>query len=375
MEACLKKKKNIAIVTSNRADYGLLYWLIREINFDPTLKLQLIVTGAHLDKKFGHTIQEIKKDKFPIAATIKQDLVPYYTKAFTSLKPDMLIVLGDRLEILTPCIAAVGLRIPITHIHGGEITEGVLDEQVRHAITKMAHVHFAATPNYQKNIIQMGENPKRVFYLGAPGLEHLKRSQLLSKKSLEKILNFQIRAQTILVTLHPETLQAASQSAIEPLLKVLQDLKLRAIFTSPNPDSGGLQILKAIQDFVSQHPQTSCFVPSLGHLKYLSLARCVDAVVGNSSSGIIEIPSLKIPTVNIGNRQKGRVMARSIVSCKPTYSDIKSALQKVLNRRFKENLKEGNPYNSPGLFSKKAIQILKNKLSSNNLLHKTFHTL
>lgn len=361
----------IAVITTNRADYGLLSGLIRKIHQERGLKLQLIVSGTHLSRHFGYTIKEIIRDGFPVTTQIKSESVKTYIKTFKKLKPDMMVVLGDRYEILLPCVAAVNLRIPITHIHGGEITEGVLDEQVRHAVTKMAHLHFTSTETYRRHIVQMGEKPQNVFCLGAPGLENIKFTPVISRADLEKKLKFKLLPTPILVTLHPETLTRFSLTPAHNLLKAIQKLKLRAIFTSSNPDSGGDKITKLFREFAQKNPE-HLFVKSLGYQNYLSLIPHVAAVAGNSSSGIIEIPTLKKPTVNIGQRQKGRLMPASVICCTDSFPDITRSLKKALTLTFAKKCRRvKNPYGK-GNFSERAIKILKKKMKEPNLLHKTF---
>ncbi len=367
----MTKNRKIAVVTTNRADYGLLSNLIRAIHRDKQTTLQLVVSGAHLSKTFGYTIREILKDRLPIAAKIKTDRVDAYVRVFRRLKPNAMIVLGDRYEILTPCLAAIALRIPIAHIHGGEVTEGVLDEQVRHAVTKMAHLHFAATREYRRNILQMGEKPENVFHLGAPGLENLKRIPRISRSALERKIRFALRPRTVLVTLHPETLTGSSLAPARALLAALKTLKLRAVFTASNPDAGGRAISKLFRDFARRHPETAVFIPSLGHETYIQLAAQVDAVVGNSSSGLIEIPLLKTPTVNIGDRQKGRLAPSSVLTCAPTTAAIVSALKRALSPSFRKKCTGHSPYATKD-FSRKALDILKKKVGDPRLLHKTF---
>lgn len=381
-------KLRVAVLTATRADYGLLYWLIRGLHEDPYFELQLVVTGMHLSPEFGRTVSEIEKDGFPIAARVDMVLssdthlgtakslgigVLGLADAMDRLKPDRLVVLGDRYELLSACSVAVALRIPIVHIHGGETTEGAMDEQIRHAVTKMAHLHFVTTEGHRDTVLQMGEREDRVFHFGAPGLEHVGKIDYLSREELEAGLGFSLHEPCVLVSYHPETLAAVSPLAqLEELIGALRELRLRAIFTYSNADPGGRSINQRLEKLAAEDPASYYITPSLGQRRYLSLLKYVQCVVGNSSSGIIEVPSFRKPTVDIGDRQRGRVRAGSIVSCRSEKWDILNALAQALDGSFVKNRYQGiNPYEN-GVFSERAIEMLKRPISVEELLLKSF---
>lgn len=379
--------RKICVVTGSRAEYGLLYWLMKAIEVDRGLELQLIVTGMHLSKEFGLTYKEIEKDfkinkKIDMALTddtsisisnsmgIAQNL---FAKAYDKLKPDIILVLGDRYEIFSASISAMISRVPIAHIHGGEITEGSWDDSIRHCISKMSHLHFVATEKYKKRLIQLGEEPKRIFNFGGMGIENINKLKLYNKNELEKLLNFKFNKKNLLITFHPVTLE--NNTSTKHFLEILDALKkikdTNFIFTKSNSDLNGRAINKLIDQFVKNNQKSSIKFISLGQLKYLSILQFVDAVVGNSSSGLIEAPSFKIGTVNIGDRQKGREKALSVIDCKPNKKDIKKSINKVYSKDFRELLKNvKNPYDK-GSSSKKIIKILKS-FKIDNILKKSF---
>lgn len=381
------KMRKICVVTGSRAEYGLLYWLMKAIEVDRGLELQLIVTGMHLSKEFGLTYKEIEKDfkinkKIDMALTddtsisisnsmgIAQNL---FAKAYDKLKPDIILVLGDRYEIFSASISAMISRVPIAHIHGGEITEGSWDDSIRHCISKMSHLHFVATEKYKKRLIQLGEEPKRIFNFGGMGIENINKLELYNKNELEKLLNFKFNKKNLLITFHPVTLE--NNTSTKHFLEILDALKkikdTNFIFTKSNSDLNGRAINKLIDQFVKNNQKSSIKFISLGQLKYLSILQFVDAVVGNSSSGLIEAPSFKIGTVNIGDRQKGREKALSVIDCKPNKKDIKKSINKVYSKDFRELLKNvKNPYGK-GSSSKKIIKILKS-FKIDNILKKSF---
>lgn len=347
--------RKVCVVTGTRAEYGLLSRLLRMINNSPVTKLQVIATNMHLSPKYGNTYQEIEKDGFTIDYKIpiidendKDDAVTTvksmakalagFADAYNELKPDIVIVLGDRYEILAAAEAAMIERIPIAHIHGGEVTEGAFDDAIRHSITKMSQLHFASTEEYRHRIIQLGEQPERVFYTGAIGVENVKKLSLLSKEEIEKDIEFKIDDNTILVTYHPVTLgKRTAKDDIEDFISALEERKnVRIIFTMPNSDTGSQFIVDAINRFVEKNSERSKAYKSLGVIRYLSVMRQVTAVVGNSSSGIVEVPSFGIPTLNIGDRQKGRIAAESVYNCAPDKDSILNGLDIVLSNRFKE---------------------------------------
>ncbi|MBI2067902.1 MAG: UDP-N-acetylglucosamine 2-epimerase (hydrolyzing) [Deltaproteobacteria bacterium] len=345
----------ICVVTGTRAEYGLLYWIMKEIQEDPELKLQVVVAGMHLSPQFGSTYKLIEEDGFHIDQKVEMFLADDsalgisratgeatqgFAEAFEKLKPNMVVVLGDRFEVLAAATAALISRIPIAHIHGGETTLGAFDDSIRHAITKMSYLHFAAAEPYRSTIIQMGEDPARVFSFGAPGLDNVDRLSLLSKEELEKSLGFSFQDLTFLVTYHPVTLdEKGSQDHVHQLLAGLDQFpKAKIIFTQSNADPDNKVITDFMQAYVSRNKGRAVFFASLGQARYLSVMKHVDVVIGNSSSGIIEAPSFKKATVNIGDRQKGRLMSDSIISCEENVVSIVEAIRKAINPDFQSQL-------------------------------------
>ncbi len=382
--------KKICFVTGSRAEYGLLKALIKKTKYSKTFKMQLLVTGMHLEKKFGLTKREIEKDGFKIDAKINIDLkndtpegiakststgIREITKAFSRLKPDGIVLLGDRFETFSAAISAMFLNLPKIHIHGGELTESMIDDTIRHSITKMSNYHFVANEIYKKRVIQLGENPKNVFCVGGLGVDNINTIKLKSKQNLQKELRIIFGRKNLLITFHPVTLEIdTSKAQIIELLKSLEGLKeTKLFFTAPNADIGNKIIFEKIQSFVSRN-SNSYFFESLGVVNYLSFLKYIDALVGNSSSGILEVPSFKKATINIGDRQKGRLMASSVINVKPIFSDINKSLKIIYNKDFKQNLERTvNPYGEPGASDK----ILK-KLSEINFsksIVKTFYDL
>lgn len=382
--------RKICVITGTRAEYGLLYWLMKEIEADNELELQLIVTGMHLSPEFGLTYKEIEKD-FKIDKKIEMLLSSdtaigicksmglaqiSFAEAFDELKPDILVVLGDRYEIFSCVSAAMIARISIAHLSGGEVTEGAFDESIRHSITKMSHLHFCATDEYRNRVIQLGEQPNRVFNVGGMGIENTKRLNLLSHEEFEKSIDFKLNKKNILVTFHPVTLEnSTAKEQFEELLDAIDELKDTCIiFTKANSDTDGRVINQMIDEYVSKNAHKSVGFTSLGQLRYLSALQHVDAAVGNSSSGLAEAPSFKIGTINIGDRQKGRIKAKSVIDCKPIKSSISQAFEKLYSREFKEMLKRvENPYGD-GYASEKIIKQLK-KINLDNILKKQFYDL
>ncbi len=354
--------RKICIVTGSRAEYGLLSRLMRLIQEDPELTLQVIATNMHLSPEFGLTYKEIEADGFkidkkvqmllssdtPNATTKSVGLATIgFADAYEDLKPDLLLVLGDRYEILAAVTAALFYKIPIAHLHGGEITEGVYDDAIRHAISKMSHLHFTSAEEYRNRVIQLGEKPNRVFNVGAIGIDNIMHMKLLSRQQLEENLNFELGEKCILVTFHPVTLENdTAKNQVQNLLQALQTIDdLRILFTLPNSDTDSRIIIEMINQFVEENKNRTTVFASLGQLRYLSALQYVSAVVGNSSSGLIEVPSFNIPTLNIGNRQSGRLKSNTVVDCKPTIKDIKEKLLLVLSSRFKDScLNSFNPY-------------------------------
>jgi len=381
-------KRKICVVTGTRAEYGLLYWLMKEIQAEPSLELQLIVTGMHLSPEFGLTYKEIEKE-FHIDKKIEMLLSSdtsvgisksmglaqiSFAEAYDELKPDLIVLLGDRYEIFSAASAALISKIPVAHLSGGELTEGAFDDALRHCITKMSQIHFTAIEEYRKRVIQLGENPKHVYNVGEAGLDNIRRLKLLSKTELESALNFKLMEKNYLITFHPATLETDTpEQQLQNLLTVLATFKdTRLIFTKANSDTGGRIINRMIDDFVLKHPNSSIAFTSLGQLRYLSLMRYVDAVVGNSSSGIVEAPSFKIGTINIGNRQLGRIRPASVIDCNTTTESIRNAFLTLNSPGFKKGLSEiVNPYGD-GNSSKEIVRILK-KIDLNNLIKKSFY--
>ncbi|MDG2348943.1 MAG: UDP-N-acetylglucosamine 2-epimerase [Gammaproteobacteria bacterium] len=380
--------RKIAIVTTTRAEYGLLYWLIKEVQEDRALDLQLVVGGTHLSEEYGKTIDHIEKDGFEIAATldfltetdqfgaISQSMgqaTIAATTVFESLRPDIVVVLGDRYEILSIALAAAGMRIPLAHIHGGEVTEGALDDSFRHAITKLSHIHFPVAKAYAKRIYQLGEQKDRVFLHGAPGLDHLSKTSFMSSKDLEASLDIKFRDLNILCTYHPVTTQLdAIEQKVNELLKALDTFpEALIIFTQPNADEGGRIITKLLEQNINEYQGKRFLFKSLGLKKYLSLAKVVDVVLGNSSSGIIEVPHVNTPTVNVGERQAGRLMADSIIQCNEVQTEISKAIKLSMSKTFLSRLKDGSSSYYAGDASKKIKNTLKS-ISLEGILQKRF---
>lgn len=369
-------KRKIAVVTGSRSEYGLLYWLLREIHQDTELELQLIVTGAHLTATFGWSYRQIEVDGFEIREKVDMLLasdtsvgiaksvglgVMGFAESFSRLKPDLIVILGDRFESLAVAQAAVFLKIPLAHIHGGELTKGAIDDQIRHAITKMAHVHFPAAEEYRQRILQMGENPQRVFNFGAPGLDHVTQGNLLTKEDLIQKLDIHYAEQNFLITYHPVTLaEKSTHEGLYPLLAALEHFpQANLFFTVPNADEGSSAIIAALKKFIAHDVKKRFVFVALGTPIYLSLARTVDAVIGNSSSGLIEVPFMKLPTVNIGNRQEGRLLASSVINCGESTAEIVAAIKKALSETFRQSLAHViSPYGKGGV-SYKIKEVLK----------------
>ena len=348
-------KRKVCIFTSARSDYGILKPLMYKLSKDERFDLQIIASGMHLSYEFGLTYKEIEEDGFKISEKVEillsSDTPVAVSKAMgigligfsevlERLKPDITVVLGDRFETLAFAIASYNLKIPIAHIHGGEVTYGSMDDGYRHAITKLSYLHFTATEVYRKRVIQMGEHPERVFNVGALSLDSIKMTKLLGKKEVENKLGIRFRNKNLLVTFHPETAGFMSvEEEFYQLLRVLDEIEdTFIIFTKSNADYGGRRINRMIDEFVEKHKNRSISFDSMGHKLYISTMKYVDAVVGNSSSGIIEAPYLKVPTVNIGKRQEGRVKAESIVDCEPEYNSIKKAIELVYSPEFRRKL-------------------------------------
>jgi UDP-hydrolysing UDP-N-acetyl-D-glucosamine 2-epimerase len=376
-------------VTGTRAEYGLLKGVIEGVRDADGLTLQLVVTGMHLSPEFGLTYREIERDGFAIDERIEillsSDTPIGMSKAiglgligfadtFARLRPDVVVLLGDRFEILAAAAAALIASIPIAHIHGGESTEGAFDEAIRHAVTKMAHLHFVAAAPYRDRVIQLGEAPERVFLVGGLGIDAIHRLDLLDRDKLEKALGFMLGEHNLLITFHPPTLerdQATQQ--MQALLDALDSLatETRLIFTMPNADAGGRELKAMVDSFVESRPNARAFT-SLGQHLYLSCMRHMDAVVGNSSSGLLEAPALGIGTINIGDRQTGRLKASSVVDCAPQREAIATALKHLFLANFQaEQARKDNPYGNGG--ASEAIVAVLASHSLNGLLKKRFY--
>ena len=380
--------KKICVVTGTRAEYGLLYWLMKGIEQDNELQLQLIVTGMHLSPEFGLTYKEVEKE-FKIDKKIEMLLSSdtaigisksmglaqiSFAEAYDELKPDLVVLLGDRYEIFSAASAAMIARIPIAHLHGGEATEGLIDEPIRHSITKMSHLHFTATDEYRKRVIQLGESPERVFNVGGMGIENIKRLNLLSQSDFEESISFKLGKKNALVTFHPVTLEkSTAKDQCQALLDALNELdETHIIFTKANSDTDGRIINQMIDDYVAKNNDKSVAFASLGQLRYLSALQFMDFVIGNSSSGLAEVPSFKIATINIGDRQKGRMKAASVIDCLPSLVSIKDAIRLSYSKEFQEKLKDVvNPYGT-GSASSQIIDIVK-RIEFTNILKKSFY--
>ena len=382
-------KRKICIVTGSRAEYGLLYWLIKEIESDQDLELQLIVTGMHVSSDFDLTYKEIEKD-FKIDKKIDMDLSSdtsqgisrsmgkgqtSISEAYNELKPDIIVVLGDRYEIFSAACAAMIAKIPIAHIHGGEITEGSWDDSIRHCITKMSHLHFTAAEEYYKRVIQLGEAPSKVFKIGGAGIESIKRLKLLSREEFEKSINFKLNIKNVLVAFHPVTLEKnTSKKQFNEILNSINKLEdTNIILTKSNSDTDGRIINQLIDEYTDKNSNKSLGISSLGQLNYLNALKYIDFIIGNSSSGLLEAPSFKIGTINIGDRQKGRIKAESVIDCLPDKKDIEEAIKKIYSNEFQKKLKNvNNPYeDGEGYASQKIVKVLKT-VPLDDILKKVF---
>lgn len=382
--------RKICVVTGTRAEYGLLRWVMEGIRETPGLELQIIATGMHLSPEFGLTYREIENDGFRIDQKVEMLLssdTPValaksmglgmigFGDALQQLRPDLMLVLGDRFEIFSAAAAAMVARIPIAHLHGGEATEGLIDEPIRHSITKMSHLHFVAAEEYRKRVIQLGEAPDRVYLVGGLGIDNIRKLKLLDRASLEASLGFTLMQRNLLITFHPVTLEnATSTGQMAELLAALATLEdTRLIFTMPNADTDGRTLFEMIKKFVAEHENAQVFT-SLGQLRYLSCIQYVDGVVGNSSSGLAEVPSFGKGTVNIGERQRGRLRAESIIDCAPDRTSIIAALEQLYSLSFQGKLKTvRNPYGDGGA-SKRVVEVL-GKASLVGIIKKRFYDL
>lgn len=382
--------RKICVVTGTRAEFGLLRWLMQEVQQTPGLELQVLATGMHLSPEFGLTYREIEQAGFVIDARVEMLLsadtatavtksmglgMIGYADAYARLCPDLIVVLGDRFEIFAATAAALIAGIPVAHLHGGETTEGAFDEAMRHSITKMSHLHFVAAEDYRRRVIQLGEQPERVFLVGGLGIDAIQRITLLDRESLEASLDFKLGRRNLLITFHPVTLESQSSGQqMAELLAALGELDdTHLIFTMPNADTGGRELATMVDAFVATHPNARVY-SSLGQLRYLSCMKFVDAVVGNSSSGLAEAPSMGIATVNIGDRQKGRLSAESVINCPPERQAIHAALQHLHAPEFRQTLASVvSPYGRAGA-SERIVQILKD-YPLDGILKKSFYNL
>lgn len=378
----------ICVITGSRAEYGLLRWVMQGIKDDPTLTLQIIATGMHLSPQFGNTYREIEVDGFVIDRKIetltKDDTAVGiarsmgngmigFADALDELRPDLIVVLGDRFEIFSAVATALVARIPVAHIHGGELTEGLIDDSIRHSITKMSHLHFVAAGDYQKRVIQLGESPNSVFNVGGLGIDSISKTKLMVKEHVESQLQFTFQERNLLVTFHPVTLEDdTAKGQFSELLSALDEYPdLGLIFTMPNSDPGGLVLFDLIEGFVLNRKNATCRT-SLGSELYLSCLAQVDGVIGNSSSGLLEAPTFKIGTINIGDRQRGRLTCSSVINCGATKTEITTAIAELFTSEFQKNLETVvNPYGVSGA-SKRVVDLLVN-VKTTNLLKKVFY--
>jgi len=382
-------QRRIAVVTGTRAEYGLLYWLMKGLQQDPDFVLQVVVTGAHLSPVHGLTYRNIEQDGFHIDWKVDMLLASGtgsgvtrslglatigFAEALAQLRPDLLVLLGDRYEMLAAAQAALIARIPVAHIAGGDTTEGAFDEAIRHSITKMSHLHFVTNAASATRVRQLGEDPEHVHNVGSPGIDQIRRARLLGREELQRELGFTFRKRNLLITYHPETLDTrdAGEAAAALLcaLDELDDADTGMIFTMPNADPGNHDVRTRIQQFVLDHARTRAF-DSLGPQKYLSVMNQVDAVVGNSSSGIMEAPSFHKPSVNIGDRQKGRLQAASVVNCPPVTAKIVEAIRHAMAL---DCSKVVNPYGD-GTACERIVGILKSIPDYSSLIRKHFFDL
>ena len=382
--------RKVCVITGTRAEYGLLRWLMEEIRASASLQLQVVAAGMHLAPEFGSTYREIEGDGFAVDRKVELLLssdtpvgisksiglgVVGFADALHQLAPDIVVVLGDRFEILAAAIAATMARIPLAHIHGGEASEGAFDESLRHSITKMAHLHFVAAAEYRRRVIQLGEQPERVFLVGGMGVDAIRRLKLLDRRELESALGFSLAHRNLLLTFHPATLEGATagKQMEELLAAVCQLSDTNLIFTMPNADTDGRVLIELINRFVAGHPNSRSYT-SLGQLRYLSCMKHVDAVVGNSSSGLTETPTFGRGTINIGDRQRGRLKATSVIDCEPERGAIAAAIARMYSLEFQSALTSvRNPYGDGGA-SERITRVLETT-DLNGILKKRFHDL
>ena len=388
------KRRKICVVTTSRADYGLLYWLLKAIDKDLNLKLQIIAAGAHLEHKFGFTYKIIEDDGLEINEKVNMSLTDDsyigisqsiskghigFAHSYHKLNPDIIVLLGDRYELISAAAPAVLAKVPIAHIHGGEITIGAIDNVVRHCITKMAVFHFASTEIYRRRIIQMGEEPRFVFNYGAPGLDNLYRLKLLDIKELENALEFDLKGTIAIITYHPVTLSSKSiEKQISTLLEAVYGLDFKAVFTMSNADAGGNVLNKKIRNFCNSKPRKYKFFKNLGQVIYLSCLRNFNVMIGNSSSGIIEACSFGLPVVNIGDRQAGRVKGANVIDVNCSKAGIQKGINVALSKAFNNKIRNAqNPYDKyrDGKTGYRIKEKLKKVKINNDLIKKNFYDL
>jgi len=380
-------KRRICVVTGSRAEYGLLKWVMSGVQASDSLELQLVVTGTHLSPEFGLTYQEIERDGFVIDRKLEMLLssdtgqgvaksmglcLLGFADILHDLNPDLMLVLGDRYEILAATSAALVSRIPVAHLHGGEKTEGAFDDAIRHAVSKMSHLHFVAAEEYRVRVIQLGEAPEKIYLVGGLGVDSIKRTQLLGKEELEQAIDFRFGKKNLMVTFHPETL--GGRSSAEQMQALLDALALRqdisVIFSLPNADNDGRVMSQLIEAHVARFPNAKAY-KSLGQQNYLSTLQFVDGVLGNSSSGLLEAPSFNIGTINVGERQGGRLRAASVIDCEPTEAAISAAIEQLYSQVFISSLSSvQNPYGDGGA-ANKIVSILES-VNLDGLLKKSF---
>ena len=381
-------RRKICVVTGSRAEYGLLYWLLKEIEEDQGLELQILVTGMHLEERFGYTVETIESDGFEISARVSMDIsddkpttiaksigrgVIGITDAFATLDPDCIVVLGDRYEMLAAGQSAMMMRIPLAHIYGGEASEGSVDEAIRHALSKLSHLHFVAAEEYRHRVIQMGEQPSSVFNVGAACLDNLEKLELLDRAQLADELKFEIsKAPYFLVTYHPVTLSSGDQSLpVREMLRAIEGFAdHKVIITGVNSDPGNRDVGRVVEKFAKANEKTVIFFNSLGHLKYLSAMKHAAVVVGNSSSGIVEAPAINVPTVNIGDRQRGRIRAASVIDCLEDEESIKVAIARALDSEFIARARKAEyPFGKPGVAARIKSTLASVDLSNIQMKH------
>lgn len=381
--------KKVCVITGTRAEYGLLRWVVDGLHKSSQCELQIIATGMHLSPEFGSTWQAIEADGYPIDRKVEMLLssdtavgitksmglgMTGFADALRDLQPDLTVILGDRFEMLSAAAAAMIANVPIAHLHGGELTEGLYDDPIRHAITKISYLHFTAAEPYRQRVIQMGEDPDRVWNVGGLGIDGIMKIARMDRTELEESLDFKLGRRNLLVTFHPETRTGNSAAAqMDEVLAALRESDAHLIFTMPNADTDGRALFRQISDFVAANRERACAHVSLGQLRYLSVLAQVDGVVGNSSSGLIEAPALKVPTLNIGARQDGRLRAESVIDCAAERGAISAGLERLFDPEFRERLPQVvNPYGEGGA-SAQIVETIENWTPGS--LTKRFHDL